>query len=138
MTMLAKLLAQTVQARANCVESGNAEWHGRHSHAIHALVRALMPSGSGIDAGTKIDLPASTPDKLVFTTAFHHMDQNGFYDGWTEHTVRVTPTFGGIDIAISGRNRNDVKDLLHGAFYAALMQDVTPERERTITHADAA
>ena len=60
----------------------------------------------------------STPDKLVFYTSFHHMNDNGFYDGWTEHTVTVRPSLQfGFNMKISGQNRNEIKYHLHDVFY---------------------
>lgn len=70
------------------------------------------PSGSGIDLGTRLDLEESGNTKLVFQVDYHHMNDSGYYDGWTEHRAIVTPRLTGIDIKITGRNRNGIKDLL--------------------------
>ena len=119
-------LAGLVLARQNCIESGNLEWLERHTDRLESLVKAGLPSGSGFDAGTTLDLDASTPYKLVLKTAFHHMDDHGGYDGWTHHTVTVTPTLhSGIDVKISGRDRNAIKAYIGEEFYAAL---TAPER----------
>lgn len=92
---------------------------------IEALVKAHMPSGSGIDNGTKIDLHASNRVKLVFTFGFHHMDEHGGYDGWTEHKLYVRPDFlFDITLNITGRNRNDIKEYLHGVYTHALNFEV--------------
>lgn len=56
------------------------------------------------------------------------MNENGYYDGWTEHTVTVVPTFDGVDIRIGGRNRNDIKEYMHQTFDQALRTDVEYER----------
>lgn len=120
---LARELAARVQARLTCKDRGNQEWFDRHTDVILDLVKSRMPSGAGFDAGTKIDLQRSTPDRLVFTTSFHHMDQYGSYNGWTEHTVTVRASLvSGIALTISGRNRNDIKDLIHEAFDSALQE----------------
>ena len=95
-----------------------------HETTIERLVKDFMPSGSGFDSGTKLDLDASHADKLVFTTSYHHMDESGSYDGWTEHTVTVTPSLAhAFNIRISGRNRSDIKDYIHQAFSDALRDD---------------
>jgi hypothetical protein len=53
------------------------------------------------------------------------MTEGGMYDGWTEHTVVVTPSLAfGINIRITGRNRNDIKDYLHDVFHEALTKGV--------------
>lgn len=101
----------------------NPEWFDRWSDYIDLLMEQ-MPSGSGFDSGTKIDLDASHAEKLVITTSYHHMHESGMYDGWTDHTVTVTPSFSGINIRISGRNRNDIKEYMHDTFYQALMDSV--------------
>jgi hypothetical protein len=80
-----------------------------------ARLMETAPSGSGFDAGTQIDEDRS--DTLVFTTAFHHMNEGGYYDGWTEHTVRVKPSLAwGFDLTVSGRDRNDIKDYIADTF----------------------
>lgn len=96
----------------------------KHELTIERLVRDFMPSGSGFDAGTKLDLDASHAEKLVFTTGYHHMDESGGYDGWTEHVVTVTPSLtSGFNLRVSGRNRNDIKDYMHKSFAHALRSD---------------
>jgi hypothetical protein len=73
------------------------------------------PSGSGFDNGTQIDEDRS--DVLRFATAFHHMDECGMYDGWTEHTIRVKPSLAwGFDLKVSGRDRNGIKDYIADVF----------------------
>ena len=72
-----------------------------------------LPKGSGI-CGTKI---IKATNKIIeIKTSYHHMDEHGFYDGWTEHKIKIVPTFSGEYINISGRNRNDIKDYLHEIF----------------------
>lgn len=137
-------LASLVQARLNCKQrierstyntaDGQTstdvlaeKWLDRHEDRISSLIREYMPSGSGFDSGTKIDLDISHMDKLVFTTSFHHMNEFGMYDGWTEHTVTITPSFIGFNIRISGRNRNDIKGYIGEMFQNALMTVIVQE-----------
>lgn len=90
----------------------------------NAWVRHQLPSGSGFDSGTELDWNRSTEDKLVFTTAFHHMNDSGMYDGWTRHNVTVTPSFHhGCNITVSGQNRNDIKDYIAEIFHFALTEE---------------
>ena len=118
-------LASRIQARLNCAESGNVEWFEKHEARIEELVKNYMPSGSGFDCGTKIDLDKSTPEKLVFYTDFHHMNEVGYYDGWTEHRITVRPSLAfGFTLTISGKNRNEIKDYIHQAFDCALNEEV--------------
>lgn len=112
-----QVLATRVDAYRRCVERGNAEWEAKHHTSIVKLMAATAPHGSGIDNGTEIDFDASTGEKLVFHTSFHHMNENGMYDGWTEHTVTVVPSLTSrFDLKIGGRNRNDIKEYLHEVF----------------------
>jgi hypothetical protein len=91
----------------------------------------MLPSGSGWDCGTKLDESKSTPQKLVLYGSYHHMNDGGYYDGWSEHTIVVTPHLAqGFQIKITGRDRNDIKEYLYDLFYEALAQD-EPEQEPT-------
>lgn len=112
-------MAPTQQAHSN-------EWSAKHSNTIRQLVDDYMPSGSGFDNGTQLYFDASHAERLVFTTAFHHMDSDsGMYITWTEHTVTVTPSFiGGFNIRVSGRNRNDIKDHIGDTFAEALRMEI--------------
>lgn len=118
-------LAGKVQAMATCRKTDNAEWFERHSDAAEKLCKDHMPSGSGVDCGTTIDLDRSKPQRLVFHTSFHHMDESGGYDGWTEHDVIVTPClYSGFDLRITGRDRDDIKDYLGELFSYALDREI--------------
>lgn len=121
-------LSNLIQARKNCQEQRNIEWFNKHTDRILYLVAEYMPSGTGFDNGTKINLEESHAEKLVFYTEFHHMHDLGMYDGWTEHTVVVTPSFlSGLNMRVSGRNRNDIKDYIYEAFDLALKQEIKPD-----------
>lgn len=116
-------LASLMQSIRNCEKSGNVEWRLRHTRAALALVDEHMPSGGGLDTGTALDLDwtlDSKSERLIFSTSFHHMNETGSYDGWTQHVVIVKPSFDGIDIRIIGRDRNDIKEYLHDLFMQAL------------------
>ena len=127
MTKVYQQIASLVTARANCLKSGN-EWAGKHEDTIKAIVNDYLPSGSGFDSGTQIDLDKSTGDKLVFYTSYHHMDENGMYDGWTEHHITVRASLHlGLRITISGPNRNDAKEHLYQTINGALTQEFDPQ-----------
>jgi hypothetical protein len=124
---LYQLLAQMVIAYQNCLKRGaeHAYWKHNHQVLLERLVREHMPSGAGVDDGTKIDLDKSTGDLLVFIARFHHMNSDGFYTKWTDHVVTVTPSLGfGISLKISGLDSNGIKDHLGDLFYAALREVV--------------
>lgn len=125
---LVELLAQTVNAVSNCIASGNAEWRQRHEDTLAKLCRNFMPSGSGIDSGTTLDLDAClrfAGEKLIFTLGFHHMNEDGYYDGWTHHKLAVAPSlFLGPRLRFSGPDRNQIKEYLHEIYSSALMQEI--------------
>jgi hypothetical protein len=121
---LYKHLAQTIAAIALCRDEGNTEWLDKHTATLCHLQRAHLPSGAGFDRGTKISSD-STPEKLIFETAFHHMNDGGFYDGWTDHRVTVTPSLvWTLDVRVSGKDRNGVKGTVNDTFYDVLMEEI--------------
>lgn len=110
-------IASAMLARANCERSGNSEWHAKHTERIRALVREHAVSGSGFDSGTSFSFDASHPDRLVFVVEFHHMSEQGYYDGWTSHFVIVTPSLvHGFNLRVTGRDRNGIKDYIADCF----------------------
>lgn len=127
MATLVSVIISALVARRNCQESGN-EWFQKWSETLNQL-ELLLPSGAGIDNGTNIDRNASSRDKLVLSTAFHHMDEHGGYDGWTKHEIHVTPAFDGINIRITGPDRNQIKEYLHDVFYHCLMAEYAHPKE---------
>jgi hypothetical protein len=124
MPKLYQQLANLVDAYQRCKKTGN-EFAAIHLESIESLVRNHMPSGAGFDRGTKLDLGASTGEKLVFWTSFHHMNDGGFYDGWTDHRVTVRPSMVfDINLTISGRDRNEIKDYIAEGFDVALRNEL--------------
>lgn len=113
MQKLVTVLASLIFARENCQKSGNTEWFAKHTERLEYLADNYLPSGSGVDNGARLDLDASKPEKIVLSLSFHHMDEGGSYDGWTDHVVTVRPSFVfGYHIGISGRDRNNIKEYL--------------------------
>lgn len=131
---LAIAIASRLIALKNCEKNGNIEWLAKHSDALNKL-EDFLPSGSGFDSGTFLDLEASTTSKLVFNTSFHHMDEYGHYAGWTEHTVTVAADFVlGFDITITGENPNgDFHDYIAEEFINTLDIEA-PESEQPVEH----
>lgn len=87
----------------------------------------LLPSGSGIDSGTTIDRETNPAKGLRLSFGYHHMNDGGYYDGWTKHTAHVTPTlFSDFDLRITGRDRDGIKDYLHDTFNQCLTELVYP------------
>jgi hypothetical protein len=88
---------------------------------LDQIASDLLPSGSGIDSGTTIDILRSYPWRIILHTSFHHMNEYGCYTEWTEHEIVVTPTFiGRMDVVVKGRNHNGIKDYLGELFHYTL------------------
>lgn len=119
-------IASLVEARATCIQTGNREWQDKHEERIRTIARNQLPHGNGLDIGCTVDLKRSRPDRIVIDTGFHHMNDAGFYDGWTDHTLTVWPAFFSVGLKISGRDRNQIKDYLRDLFLVALQQEVAP------------
>jgi hypothetical protein len=121
-----KLIVQInslLMARKECQRTGNA-WFDEHTRKLHEIEEKYLPHGSGIDAGCKIDMENSTGNKIIINFAFHHMNQAGYYSGWTEHSLICTPTFEGFRMRITGRDKNYVKDYLYDTFDSILNKEI--------------
>ena len=117
-------IAHKLAAISNCARSNNEEWMLKHNEALRLLM-SRAPSGSGIDCGTK-RLTGSTYEKLMFACSYHHMNESGMYDGWTEHVLTVRPSLMfGFTLTIGGRDRNGIKDYLHEIYETWLNEETS-------------
>lgn len=125
-TTVLSALASALVARANCIKLGNTEWENNHSATIDQLARDFLPSGSGFDSGTKVNLDQSNGEtRIVLTTSYHHMNEGGMYDGWTDHTVTIRPCLlHEFTLTISGRDRNQFKDYAYEVFNSSLKEQI--------------
>lgn len=111
-TISVSQLANKVAAFMQCTEP----YKSIAEDTINDICKAL-PHGSGLDGKVELQLESSTPEKLCFYFEFHHMDENGFYCGWTEHNLFITPSLQhGFNLRITGRDKNDVKEYLYQIF----------------------
>jgi hypothetical protein len=118
------VLAKTILARKHCLETGNREWFENWDSRISDILETA-PSGSGFDSGTQLAIDESGHDKLTFYTAFHHMDEYGGYDGWTDHKVVVKADLvSDCIVRVSGRDRNEIKDYIAETFHYWLSEDI--------------
>ncbi len=121
---LYQLIAAEIARLNYCLEMADIQPH----HADNAedarkrltIMQDELPSGSGIDCGTEIDLDESSGKKIVLSLSYHHMNDGGMYDGWTDHKVILEPSFSGYDIRVTGRDRNQIKEYLADTFAHAL------------------
>ncbi len=88
----------------------------KYEYALESLMK-YMPSGSGIDAGTILKLEESRADRLVFEIGYHHMDENGFYCGWSTRELIVTPSL------INEFDMEFINEDASGADFSGIMQD---------------
>ena len=103
-------------------------YNEHHLNKLEELLNKL-PTGSGIDAGSTIAFEECKPDKIVFNSAFHVLDSNGYYDGWIEFKVIVRPSFTGFDLDIKPLQRktyfNDyLRDYVFDVFCDALNLEI--------------
>jgi hypothetical protein len=118
---LYQAIARKLAAIRNCEQSGNTEWKLRHREELNGWIKEHLPSGSGFDNGSTLNEDKSTPGRLVFDTAFHHMNEHGYYCGWSDHQVIITPSFQfGFDLRVTGRNVRDIKGYIAECFQFAL------------------
>ena len=109
---VAQALVTALIAKRNCMRrSDNIAMMERWIVRIEELAD-LLPSGSGFDNDTQFIEDESGETRLVFSTAFHHMNDGGYYAGWSEHKIVVVPTFEGFDIRVTGRDKNGIKEYI--------------------------
>jgi hypothetical protein len=122
-TTLIRAIVQTIDWK----NRAEGEWHDRACWRLDRLVD-MLPHGSGIDSTSEIidyKMDKNGNCTMVsFRSDYHHMNADGYYDGWTQHTVKVYPDWAGVRLNITGRNRNDIKDYLHATWDYALSQDI--------------
>jgi len=96
----------------------------------HTLASTLsyrhLPSGAGIDSGSRLDYEASNPNKLIIIFEYHHMNNYGIYTHWTAHKCTVTPSlFSDFDLKITkGKTSNSDIEYLHDVFNYALREEI--------------
>lgn len=112
---------KVINALANAIANIEKDWA---EDLLHILEREYLPSGSGIDNGCKVLVHESNPNRIVIKVDYHHMNEVGFYDGWTTHKVIITPSLQfGFDVRITGKDRRGIKDYLADVISHALEQD---------------
>ena len=88
-------------------------------------IKDALPSGSGFDNGIKLDYDKSKPDRIVLNADFHHMDDNGYYCGWSYHTIVITPSLQwGFLLKITGSDKRDIKNYISDFAYQFLNEEL--------------
>lgn len=113
---------------------------------IYEIISKHLPSGSGIDNGIKLVLEEEyefsristgiqNDGKIILTSSFHVLDENGSYDGWIKFIVEIIPSLAhSFRLKIKGRFSNrvynvkkdasDIKEYLYDLFNEALSKEI--------------
>lgn len=123
---LYKHIASKICARLSCLKNNNTEWFDKHTESIEYIAKKFLPHGSGFDCGCTINLERSNADKIVIDTSYHFMNNGGYYDGWEDYTIIITPSLmSGFNMRIVGKNRDDIKDYIYDCFEYPLNEEVS-------------
>ncbi len=129
--MTTKTLIQAIASKVDylnrCCGDAQFQQYVEQAYADLAKLISYLPSGSGIDSGISLDKESSTASRIIFRFEYHHMNDVGYYDGWTAHTAVITPAFDGFNLTITGRDRNQIKGYLYDVFDYALRQLVNED-----------
>lgn len=135
---LIKSIDNAVEQLQHSIKSGNKDHEEIWEDKILWL-KDKLPSGSGFDSDTTINIDKSKKNKIVLETSFHHMDENGMYCGWSHHAITVTPDFlSDFDMKISSKDErspyvkrregslksNGFIDYLWSTFYHVLSEEL--------------
>ena len=117
-------LYQSIASQLNIIERRpDTSFAVKAEQRLERLLKQL-PSGSGFDAGCEL-LDNSTSNKLIFSADFHHMNEHGFYCGWSEHKVIIKPNLiFGFSMRITGRDERGIKDYIADTFHYILDSEV--------------
>ena len=120
-------IASAMKARENSLKNNNETWFDKHTETIEKAIKDNFPHGSGFDGNTWLDFELSNPQKLVFFSEYHHMNENGYYDGWSTLKVIVKPDLAwGFDFKLTGiqRKYRFNKDYFEDVFNQFLDMDI--------------
>ena len=121
-------IAFTFEAYKNCIQTGNTLWEEKHLDTLKHIAEEYLPHGSGFNNGVEIDIETSRKDRVVLRTAFHHMDENGTYERWTDHLVIIVPSLMfDFNLKITGQDYKNIKDYMQEIFGCALLEDYAEE-----------
>lgn len=120
-------IANLQEARLQCLKSENKVWEDKHTKSLIDILSKSELSGSGLDSGTTFDYDNSIGEKLIFHSAYHVMNDGGYYTHWINFSVTVTPSLCfNILFSIKGNfgKDQDIKDIIHDRFWEFLMSEI--------------
>lgn len=117
------------QAKENCEITNNTEWKEKWANTLREIEKNHLPHGSGFDNGTKIE--KVTDQKITLKSAYHLMDDNGFYREWIDFIIIVRPGFDTISVEAVGQFSRlqkksygyGIKDYIEEEFYNCLTEE---------------
>ena len=123
-----KRLAKIANSRLRCLESINfSNEIENYENEIDNIMENRLPHGSGIDNGCHFDYNKSHNNRLVINSGYHCMNEDGYYDGWVDFIVIVTPDLE-LDYRLSIKGNfgkySHVKDYLYQIFHDSFDQEV--------------
>ena len=124
-------IACAVNSMARCNSNGNAyadKWESLLAH----IEKDILPRGSGFDCGCRIERSPRNPAYVQIAFSFHHMDESGRYDGWTEHTATFKPDFEtGFSLHLSGKDHNSAKE-----YFSDILSELLSRDFRVVAQSD--
>lgn len=121
---LYRAIAQQIERYSRNLDTAP-QWADDAESRIDELARDFLPSGSGFDSGCRIELDQSRIDKIVIRCDFHHMNDAGYYDGWTSHRAIVTPSLqSGFDLRITGKDKRGIREYIADCIHNALKEEI--------------
>lgn len=96
-------------------------------HEIEKIVEKHLPHGCGFDSGIKFSFDKSKEDRLVFSGAYHVMNEVGYYDGWIDFEIVVMPSLAfEIELKAKGRfGKNQwLGEYIENTFFDRLQEEV--------------
>lgn len=92
-------------------------------------LESLLPHGNGIDC--KWDFDYQKNGKVLAKNSYHCMDENGYYDGWADFTVKfdMHKAMTAFDLQFNGKhsaylnNKHTLRDCLEDTIYHCIPAD---------------
>lgn len=117
-------IASAIIAMKNCEKSGNQAWFVKHKDTLYQIENDILPHGSGIDSGCKINPEKSNEQKIVIDVPYHCMDENGYYNGWRDYQIVIKPHLAfGFTVDVRGKDYNGLKDYLADLFHHVMSEE---------------
>lgn len=124
-------LVTAIDAKKTCEKRDAELWWDRWDRLISEIETNHLPNGSRIDSGCLVDQERSNDRTLVINSAYHCMNDPGYYEGWINFKVVGKPSLQfGITLEIKGNFGMKggkyalEKEYLHELFYEALIKEV--------------